>query len=454
MAAAPREGKSSRVGPACKPRGVDFKTADAVPARRGRLDFSLTSEADRVRLGRLTKMKRWALGLLLLAAVIYIATVRLDHSGVWGFVNTGAEAAMVGGLADWFAVTALFRHPLGIPIPHTAIIPRKKDDLANSLQDFFAENFLTEDVVRGRIADAHLATKFGAWLDDPAHTHRVVTEATRISRAALGRVRDSDVRSVATGSIVPRLVKEPVAPTLGRLLERVVQDGTHRGAVDLLVNVTGRWLLANPDRFSSLIGDKAPRWAPRLVNDKVATWGYQQAVDWLVDVRNNREHPARQALDDLLLRVAGDLQRDSAVQRRTEALKERLLEHPAVADAAVSLWRSLRVSIDGAMDDEGSSLWSRAEEALGRLGRSLASHSATQRRVDALVADAAAWAVKSYGRELSTVISHTIQSWDGQQASKKIELHVGRDLQFIRINGTLVGALAGLLIHTLSLLVG
>ncbi len=422
-----------------------------LPARRGRLDFSVTSDADRLRLARLRKMKRVSLGLLVAAAIVYLITMRLDQSGVWGFVKTASEAAMVGGLADWFAVTALFRHPLGIPIPHTAIIPTKKDDLANSLQDFFAENFLTEDVVRGRIADAALASKFGAWLEDPAHAHRVVTEATRISRAALARIDDEDVRSVTTGSLVPRLVREPVAPTLGKLLERVVADGTHRGAVDLIVNMIGRWLLANPDRVSSLIGDKAPRWAPRLVNDRLATWGYQQAVDWLVEVRNDAGHPARKALDDLLLRVATDLQRDSAVQRRTELLKERLLEHPAVADAAVSLWRSLRDSIDGAMDDEGSTLWSRAEEALGRLGGALASDPATQARVDGWVADAASWAVRSYGRELSTVVSHTIQSWDGEQASRKIELHVGRDLQFIRINGTIVGALAGLLIHTVSI---
>ena len=181
-------------------------------------------------------------------------------------------------------------------------------------------------------------------------------------------------------------------------------------------------------------------------------WSYQQAGDWLVEVRNAPDHAARKALDDLLLRVAGDLQRDSSVQRRTEALKERLLQHPAVADAAVSLWQGLRSSIDGAMDDHGSTLWTRAEDALARLGGSLASDPATQSRVNSTIADAASWAVGQYGRELSTVISHTIKSWDGQQASKKIELHVGRDLQFIRINGTIVGALAGLAIHTVSFL--
>jgi uncharacterized membrane-anchored protein YjiN (DUF445 family) len=397
-------------------------------------------------------MQRVSLSLLLLAAIIYTATVGLDQSGPWGFANTTAEAAMVGGLADWFAVTALFRHPLGIPIPHTAIIPRKKDDLANSLQEFFAENFLTEDIVRGRIAETHLGARFGTWLRDPAHAHRVVTEATRISRAALGRVSNDDVRAVATDSLVPRLVREPVAPTLGRLLEGVVTDGSHRGAVDLIVNVSGRWLLANPDRFNSIVGSKAPRWAPRLVSQRVATWSYQQAVEWLVEVRNEPDHPAREALDDLLLRVARDLQADSAVQRRTEALKEKLLQHPAVADAAVALWQGVRSSIDGAMDDEGSSLWTRAEAALGRLGRALATDAATQQRADAMIADAASWTVRQYGHELSTVISHTIQSWDGEQASRKIELHVGRDLQFIRINGTIVGALAGLLIHTASFL--
>ena len=426
------------------------------PASRGSLDLSLSSEADRLRFVRLRHMKRVALGFLLVAAAIYLTVVglRLDTSGGWGFVKTGAEAAMVGGLADWFAVTALFRHPLGLPIPHTAIIPRKKDDLAHSLQDFFAENFLTEDVVRGRIADAQLARKFGGWLQDPGHAHRVVTEASRIGRAALGRVQDADVRSITTDSIVPRLAHEPLAPALGRLVERVVTDGTHTGAVDLLVNEAGRWLLANPAKFGNLVGDKAPRWAPSFVNARVATWSYQQAVEWLVEVRNDKQHAARHALDDLLLRVARDLQTDSAVMRRTEELKERLLKHPAIGDAAVTLWRTLLASLTGALRDEESSLWSRSTDALGRLGRSLATDPGPQARVDGTIADAASWIVTSYGRELSTVISHTIQSWDGEQASRKIELHVGRDLQFIRINGTIVGALAGLAIHTVTVLIG
>lgn len=428
----------------------------AVTPTRGPLDFSLTSEADRLRLARLKKMKRVALSFLLGAAAIYLVLVlaRVDTSGGWGFLKAAAEAAMVGGLADWFAVTALFRHPLRIPIPHTAIIPRKKDDLARSLQDFFAENFLTEAIIRARIEDAHLARRFGGWLAQPDHARRVVTEIARIGRTALGRVSDEDVRSVATDSLVPRLVREPVAPALGRLLERIVADGTHTGVVDLVINEAGRWLMANPTKFENLVGDKAPRWAPSFVSSRVASWSYQQAVDWLVEVRNDKQHAARHALDDLLVRIARDLQTDSAVQRKTEVLKERLLTHPAVADAAVALWQNLRTSLTGALDDDHSSLWGRGEAALIRLGEALGSDEVVQNRAETMIADAASWAVKSYGRELSTVISHTIRNWDAQQASRKIELHVGRDLQYIRINGTLVGALAGLAIHTVGVLIG
>lgn len=419
----------------------------------GVVDFSLSSEADLLRATRLRKMKLVALSLLVLAAVIYLATLRLDHSGVWGFVNSGAEAAMVGALADWFAVTALFRHPLGVKIPHTAIIPRKKDDLARSLQEFFAENFLTEDVIRGRIADAGIAAQLGAWLVRPENTHRTMIEVVKVTRAGLDRIDADDVRSVAEDAVIPRLIKQPLSPPLGRLLDAVVHDNSHKGLVDLAVNELGRWLLANPQRFVALLGERAPRWAPEFVNGRVINWAYHQSVEWLIAVRNDPQHPARKALDSLLLRVAADMQTDSAVQQRTEALKERLLTHPATGDTLVTLWNSLRASLEEALDDETSPLWQRAEAAISRLGASLESSPALQHRVDTALADLAAFLVRSYGRQLSTVISHTIERWDGQEASRKIELHVGRDLQFIRINGTIVGALAGLIIHSVSLLV-
>ncbi len=408
------------------------------------------SEGDEVRLRRLRRMKAVALSLLFVAAAIYLATYRLDHAGVWGYVNSMAEAAMVGAIADWFAVTALFKHPLGIPIPHTAIIPRKKDELARSLQSFFADNFLTEGVVRERLASAHLARRLGVWLQDEAHAQRLVTEAVRILKAALNKVSDEDVRNVATDVLLPRLAKEDVAPMAGALLDAIVADKAHKGLVDLILRELYTWLTKNPRDFTAMLHERAPRWSPHFVNQRVVSALYWQALEWVATVRDDPEHQTRQALDALLLRIAADLEADESVQASAEAFKVKLLVHPQIVDTVISLWTSLRASLNDALDEPNSTLRSRAVQLIEDLGRTLVEDPRQQERVDGLAADAAGYLVTTYGRELSSVISHTIEQWDGRDASRRIELYVGRDLQFIRINGTVVGALVGLLIHAVS----
>lgn len=408
------------------------------------------SPADEHRRARLRRMKAVALGLLVLAAAIYLVTLNLDHAGGWGYVNTMAEAAMVGALADWFAVTALFRHPLGIPIPHTAIIPSKKDELAGSLQSFFADNFLTEDVVRERIGEARLGRRLGGWLRQPDHARRVVDEGVRIAHALLRRVSDDDVRFVARDVLLPRLDREPLASVSGALLEGIVADRAHKGFVDLLLRETHTWLTKHPTQFTAMLHDRAPRWAPGFLNQRVVSALYWQALDWVDRVRRDPEHPTRRSFDDLLLRIAADLQNDPSVQGRFETLKTRLLTHPQLEDALVSLWDSVRASLESALDDAGSGLRTRAIAGVEGVGESLRTDVALAARIDTTVSDAAAYLVTSYGHELSSVIGHTIQRWDGRDASRRIELYVGRDLQFIRINGTVVGALAGLAIHAVS----
>lgn len=432
-----------------------MKVADpAAQARRPRpRDMFAYTPADERRAQRLTRMKAVALSLLVLAAIIYLATLRLDHSGVWGYVNSGAEAAMVGALADWFAVTALFRHPLGLPIPHTAIIPRKKDELAGSLQDFFADNFLTEEIARDRVHAAGITRRFGRWVSDQAHAQRVVREGVRVTRAVLSRVRDEDVRAFAEDVILPRLQREPMADIVGSLLGAVVEDKAHNGFVDLILGEVHGWLTANPRKFTALVRERTPAWMPGWVNQRVVSWTYWQALDWVAAVRDDADHPTREALDHLLLRIAADLETDSTLQERAENLKVRLLSHPQIGETVTSLWRSLRHSLESAMDDPDSTLYTRGVDALQRLGGHCVSDEALIERVDTMIADAASFAVNSYGKELSSVISTTIQRWDGREASKRIELHVGRDLQFIRINGTVVGCLAGLIIHAVSTLI-
>ncbi len=411
------------------------------------------STADQQRLRHLRRMKTLALSLLVIAAIIYLATLPVAQGGGWGWVNTGAEAAMVGAMADWFAVTALFRHPLGLPIPHTAIVPTKKDEIALSLEDFFTENFLTEEIARDRLAAANLGLRVGRWLQDEGHAARVSTEFTRIARAGVARVGDDDVRGLVDDVVMPRLAREPMASLAGDLLSAVVADGAHRGFVDLVVREVRDWLTRHPDSFKRMVANRAPWWAPDAVSTRIVDWTYNNALDWAQSILDDPNHQTRQSIDDLLLRVADDLQHDPDVQARAEALKSRLLTHPQLAESAINVWHTVRDSLAASLDDPNSRVHARVRQALTDLGTTLVTNDAQRARLETRIADIVAFFVNTYGGEVSSIISHTIQRWDGEEASRRIELHVGRDLQFIRINGTVVGCLVGLLIHAVTVLV-
>ncbi len=417
------------------------------------MSLMVPSPADAARRSGLRRMRLLAVSLLVLAAVVFVATLQLDQDGVWGYVNTAAEAAMVGALADWFAVTALFKHPLGLPIPHTAIIPKRKNEIGRNLQEFVTENFLTEEIARERLAVARVGERIGLWLGVPAHRARVRTEVVRVARAGLGRLSDDEVRGLVEDFLVPRLIREPISPIAGALLEGVVEEQTHHGLVDLGLEQLHDWLGDNPGTYAAVLGERAPWWTPPWLDDRVIGWTYQQVLDWLRDIRDMPTHPARLALDDLLKRLAADLQGNPEVMARAESLKERLLSHPQVPETALGLWRSFRTSLTTAMDDESSYFHVRGDELLEHLGRHLVEDEVWRGRLEARLGEAVSFFVNTYGTELAEVISVTVDRWDGKEAAERIELHVGRDLQFIRINGTIVGALAGLGIHAVAQLV-
>ncbi len=406
------------------------------------------SEADEERRRGLRRMRTLATGLLVVAAVVYAATRGAE--GFWGYVNAGAEASMVGAVADWFAVTALFRHPLGLPVPHTAIIPKRKESLGASLQDFVAENFLNEEVVRERVTTSRVSAQVGTWLGEPGHAEKVIDVGAKAMADGLARVKRDDVAAIMREAIIPRLLDEPLAPAAGQLLAEVIADRAHVGAVDLMLTELHLWLNRNADDVQSLVGQRAPWWSPVWLDEKVALWVHGELLRWVAEIRDSPRHLARRALDDWLAQLADNLQNNPSTQERAEHLKQRVLAQDQVIDTSIALWDALRRALIASLADDQGLLRERAIQELHGIGRKLVEDDDVAARMDALLADGAAYVVNNYGSEIATVISATVNRWDGRETAERIELHVGRDLQFIRINGTVVGGLAGILIHALS----
>jgi uncharacterized membrane-anchored protein YjiN (DUF445 family) len=359
---------------------------------------------------------------------------------------------MVGAVADWFAVTALFRRPLGLPIPHTALIPTRKDQLGRSLQEFVATNFLAEDVVRGRIERAELARRVGVWLDDPAHSVRVTSELASLARGAMKVMRDEQVAAVLESVVLRRMVHIPWGPPAGRVLHRIVKDGAHHRLVDVAVDALHDWLAKNEEVIVRLVVERAPIWTPNWVDQRIAHRAYIEARDLVADVRAYKRHRVRVALDEMLEQLASNLQDDPETMRRADAFRDGVMNHPDVRSSVQALWTTVRHVLEEAIDDPGSELRMRVLDGLVGFGRRLAHDAKLQSTVDHYVADAASHLISSYRHEVATVISETVDRWDADDASRRIELHIGKDLQFVRINGTVVGGLVGVLIHTVTIL--
>ncbi|TQM96382.1 uncharacterized membrane-anchored protein YjiN (DUF445 family) [Ornithinimicrobium humiphilum] len=405
---------------------------------------------DETRRAGLRRMRTVATGLLVVMAVIYVLTHGRD--GAWGFVNAAAEAGMVGAIADWFAVVALFRHPLGLPIPHTALVRRRKDDLGDSLEQFVTENFLTPDVMREKYLDAGVVLRLGEWVGRPENADRVVSEAVPFIVRAVERIDEDELRTLIDDVLLPRVKKEPLSPMAGHLLERIVEEGSHRGLVDLVARELHAWLALHEDEVQQIVRSRAPSWAPTWVNDQVTRRVYQEVLRWARDVKDDQHHNVRAALDSYLTNLASDLQHDPRSMAGFEALKERLLDHPEVSATGVRLGETLRSSLLDALTDPEGHLRTRMSGALSGFGQRIVEDAALRERLDSWTADLVVSLVERYGPEITSVISGTIRRWDAREASDKIELHVGRDLQFIRLNGTVVGALVGLVIHSVSLI--
>jgi len=412
---------------------------------------ALLSPADQERRRGLRVMKGVALGALLFMAVLFVfAFAFQEQFPPLAYVRAFAEGGMVGALADWFAVTALFRHPLGIPIPHTAIIPNRKDEIGQNLGEFVETEFLRGDVVRTKLEETAIATRLGDWLRVPAHAERVAAEASVIGAGVLRALSDDDVNDVIEDLARAYLIEPEWGPPLGGWLGRIVESGAHHGAVDLAFDTIAAWLAANHSSFSGLVSRRLPGWVPQVAQRLVDDTVYNEAVKFVAAVRADPGHPARIAIDGYLTRLADNLQHDPATMARLEATKTTLFDSPRVRELAAEAWNTAKAGLLEALADPDSGLRRRAAQALSDIGGRLTTDAALQRRVDGWVTDAAVFLVDRYRHDIASIITDTVERWDAAETTEKIELMVGRDLQYIRLNGTVVGALAGLVIFTIA----
>ncbi|MBL8979147.1 MAG: DUF445 domain-containing protein [Gemmatimonadetes bacterium] len=405
------------------------------------------------RRAELASMKRAATGLLFLALGIFLLARWFEPSIPWlGFVRATAEAALVGGLADWFAVTALFRRPLGLPIPHTAIIQTQKERIGRVLGAFVQNHFLTREILAHRLHTMNVAERAARWLSEPDNSRRLARHLAVGVAQAMKSVEDAQVRALIHEAAVSRLQAMQLAPLLGNLLSVVATDQRHQVLLDEALRIAGEALQKNRDELGRRIKEESPWWVPSAVDtafQKKIEGASQRLIE---EVKSDPYHPLRLKFDIAFRQFIERLRSSQEVQARAEALKTDLLAHPAVHEFAGSLWDRARDAAERFTADADDQALEPLARGIGAVGSSLLANPARLAELDEALSTFAAGVLERHRHEVGLLIEDTVRRWDPEVAADRLELAVGRDLQFIRLNGTLVGGLAGLIIYSLSLL--
>jgi uncharacterized membrane-anchored protein YjiN (DUF445 family) len=399
----------------------------------------------------LIKMKRLATGLLAFATLLFIVTSILEHR--WpglGYVRATAEAAMVGAIADWFAVTALFRYPLGIPIPHTAIIPTRKERIGVSLGNFVQNNFLSPAVIVSRLRGANVARALAEWLANPDHGDIVGRHAADGVGGLLQVLRDEEIQEIIETSVVSRVRATQVAPVMGNVLSLVTADNRHQELLDSAIRLFQRLFDENREALRTRISSETPWWVPTAVDDQIYNKIVRSVENTLHEVNSDADHALRQRFNEAVGEFVERLKSSPEMIAYGEDLKEEVLRHPAVRGYSESLWTDVKASLLRDSADPKSEFRVRVGHAVSHLGAKLLQDEDLQAKVNGYVEKTVLYVVEQYRHEVAGLIQTTVAAWDPEDTTQKIELQIGRDLQYIRINGTLVGGLVGLLIYTFA----
>ena len=430
-------------------------TTAAAPAAVGPAALQITPD-DELKRVRLVKMKRVATLMLVGVAVLFVVTRFLESRYPWlGFVRAFAEAAMVGGIADWFAVTALFRHPMGIPIPHTAIVPSRKDRIGTALGNFVQRNFLTREVVSGKIAAMQLGNRAAQWLARPENSRRLARHAAHGLSGAVGVLRDDDVQALVDRGIVSRLRRMQAAPLMARLFELLTAGGRHQALLDDALRLAAKFLYENEAMIRERVKAESPWWVPGAVDSRVGDKIVSGVEKTLVAVAADPDHPLRQRYDEAVDRFVLSLRENPETIARFEQIKLDVLAHPGVAEFSREVWGDVKGRIASYAEqvaDDAEQAPDQLEQWLAGLGHTVLQDPVLSAKVNGWIVEMVAYAVDQAREEVATLISTTVAAWDAHATSRKIELQIGRDLQFIRIYGTLVGGLVGLILYAVGLL--
>ena len=411
------------------------------------------SEQERRR--QLARSKRRATSLLAAVSVVFVVVAVWGGDSTWAdYVQATAAASMVGGLADWFAVTALFRHPLGVPIPHTAIVVERKDQFAATLGDFIQESFLTPDAIVGRLRGAGVVGRLADWLAEPANASRVAAEAADAVVAVADLLHDDDVHRAIEGVLRNRVEAVPLAPLAGQALRFATRDGRHDEVLDRALGGVRRYIEDHRADLRGRLGKKSRWWVPGAVDNKLFERVLDGFCGMLAEMEGDHRHELRRELDLRLARLATQLETSPELRERGERVKRDLLDQPELQRWVAELWADAKDHLRAEAADPASNLRVRLAEAIVGAGRRLQADPVLAARMEGMLEAVVTYVVEHFKGEIAGLVGSTIARWDAEETASRLELLLGPDLQYVRINGTVVGAAAGLLLHAVADLLG
>jgi uncharacterized membrane-anchored protein YjiN (DUF445 family) len=418
------------------------------------LAAEVLSPQDLQRAQGLARMQALATGLLVLMALIFVAASLLERAfPAFAYLRAFAEAGAVGASADWFAVTALFRRPLGLPIPHTAVIPRNKDRIGQALGGFIADNFLTERVLAGRLHQLEVARWGGDWLSRPANARRVARRLAAVLPEVIAAIPPGALAELAGAAALGVARATPAAPLAAQVLKALWSDGAGEAGVERAIAWLGRELADRQQAFAGSLAAQTHTWMPRWVDRFLAARVTEGLVKLAAEM-DDPAHPWRAELRAFAERAIGRLEHDPELRAEGERLKGRLLDDPRLRARAEELWSGVEARLADVAHAESAELAARLQGLLEGLGRWLSQDEAAQARLNDWARLVARGVIAPRRREIGSFVAQVVAGWDAKSVASKLELQVGRDLQYIRINGTLVGGLVGLAIFSVARLTG